>query len=173
MRKRFNKTPLSYMKFVYFRKVIKEQINQTIEQLLFFAMFKKYMKDAIVLHFTITLIKILFQIANIGFSIQHALSAMIEKMKFLSDNKKFCAAIFTDLSKAFDCICGDLLLAKLNAYRIDQSALQLIYDYLSDRSQKNESRFFVQCLFRHYLWCTARVYTWVCAVQHRSVWFIF
>ena len=125
------------MKVVYFRKVIKEQINQTIDQLLFFAMSKKYMKDAFVLHFTITLIKILFQIVNISFSIQHALSAMVEKMKFLSDNKKFCAAIFTDLSKAFDCICRDLLLAKLNAYGIDQSALQLIYDYLSDRSQKN------------------------------------
>ena len=53
------------------------------------------------------------------FSIQHALPVMIEKIKISSDNKKFFAAIFTNFSKAFDCICRDLLMAKLNAYGID------------------------------------------------------
>ena len=51
-----------------------------------------------------------------GFNTQHILLAMIEKMKASRDNKQFCAAILTDLSKAFDCICCDLLIAKLNAY---------------------------------------------------------
>ena len=57
-------------------------------------------------------------------------------MKIARDNKEFCAAILTDLSKAFDYICHDLLIAKLNAYGFDRNALMLIYDYLSDRSQK-------------------------------------
>ena len=61
---------------------------------------------------------------------------MIEKLKIAPDNKKFCAAILTDLSKAFDCICRHLLIAKLNAYGFDRNALKLIYDYLSDRSEK-------------------------------------
>ena len=38
--------------------------------------------------------------------------------------------------KAFHCICHDPLNGKLNAYGFDQNALKLIYDYLSDRSQK-------------------------------------
>ena len=41
-----------------------------------------------------------------------------------------------NLSKAFDCICYDLLIAKLNAYGFDRKALKLIDDYLNGRSQK-------------------------------------
>ena len=56
-------------------------------------------------------------------------------MKTARDNKQFCAAILTDLSKAFDCICHDLLIAKLNAYGVDRNALKLIYDYLIDHKK--------------------------------------
>ena len=54
------------------------------------------------------------------------------------DNKEFCVGILTDLSKAFDCISHDFVIAKLNAYGFDRNALKLIYDYLSDRSQKTK-----------------------------------
>ena len=73
-----------------------------------------------------------------GFSTQHTLLVMIEKMKTARDNKQFCAAVLTDLSKACDCICHDLLIAKLKAYGVDRNALKLVYDYLSDRSQKTK-----------------------------------
>ena len=36
----------------------------------------------------------------------------------------------------FDCICYDLLIAKLNAYGFNKKALKLIHDYLNGRSQK-------------------------------------
>ena len=57
----------------------------------------------------------------------HILLTMIEKMKISRDNKQFCAAILTGLSKAFDYIPYDLLIAKLNAYGFDQEALKLIH----------------------------------------------
>ena len=71
-----------------------------------------------------------------GFSTQHILLTMIEKMKISRDNKQFCAAILTDLSKAFDCIPYDLLIAKFNAYGFDQVALKLIHSYLCDKAQR-------------------------------------
>ena len=71
-----------------------------------------------------------------GISAQHILLTMIRKMKISRNNKQFCAAILTDLSKAFDCIPYDLLIAKLSAYGFDQEALKLIHGYLCDRLQK-------------------------------------
>ena len=79
--------------------MMEEQINQTIDQLVFFLMFQKYMKDT----FIATLIRIFFSQYQCGFrkgfSTQHALLVLIEKMKNACDNKKFYANILTDLSK--------------------------------------------------------------------------
>ena len=46
--------------------------------------------------------------------------------------------LLTDLSKAFDCLVHDLLIAKLNAYGFDYDALSLINNYLSDRKQRSK-----------------------------------
>ena len=41
-----------------------------------------------------------------------------------------------DLSKTYDCLPHDLLLAKLSVYGFDESAITLIANYLSNRYQR-------------------------------------
>ena len=73
-----------------------------------------------------------------GFSTQHALIALIEKWKSSLDQKGYAGSILMDLSKAFDTIDYDLLLAKLHAYGFDKQALSLIKSYLKDRWQRTK-----------------------------------
>ena len=75
-----------------------------------------------------------------GFNTQYALLAMIEKWKKCLDGKKggFAGAILMDLSKAFDTINHELLIAKLEAYGFDNSALEIMHSYLSDRWQRTK-----------------------------------
>ena len=51
------------------------------------------------------------------------------------DNNYFVGAVITDLSKAFDCIPHDLLIAKLEAYGFDNYAIRYVYSYLKNRKQ--------------------------------------
>ena len=73
-----------------------------------------------------------------GYGTQHCLLVMIEMWRKALDEKKVAGAILTDLSKAFDCLSHDLLIAKLEAYGFDKSALELIYDYLKNRMQRTK-----------------------------------
>ena len=60
-----------------------------------------------------------------GYSTQHALICLIEKWKKILDEKGFCGAVLMDLSKVFDTINRELLIAKLHAYGFEKSALRL------------------------------------------------
>ena len=51
------------------------------------------------------------------------------------DNKKFVGAVLMDLSKAFDCVPHDLLIAKMHAYGFDKDTLVLLFSYLKNRKQ--------------------------------------
>ena len=73
-----------------------------------------------------------------GFSTQHCLLAMLEKWKRSIDNGKMFGALLTDLSKAFDCLDHELLIAKLNAYGFSLTALKLVRSYLSNRKQRTK-----------------------------------
>ena len=63
---------------------------------------------------------------------------MIEKWKKMIDNHGFSGAVLMDLSKAFDTLYHDLLIAKLDIYGIEKQALRLIRSYLSKRWQRTK-----------------------------------
>ena len=61
--------------------------------------------------------------------------SILEKWKRAVDNWKAFGLLLTDLSKAFDCLSHELLLAKLHAYGFSFAALRLIHSYLTNRKQ--------------------------------------
>ena len=71
-----------------------------------------------------------------GYSAQHALISLIEHLRTALDRKGYAGAVLMDLSKAFDCINHDLLIAKLHAYGFGIGALKTIKSYLTNRKQR-------------------------------------
>ena len=71
-----------------------------------------------------------------GYRTQYCLLSMLEKWKSAIDKGKYFGALLTDLSKAFDCICHELILTKLHAHGFSLRALRLIHSYLTNRKQR-------------------------------------
>ena len=67
---------------------------------------------------------------------QNSLVIMLERWKPAIDNGEYISVMYMDLSKAFDTIKHDLLLAKLTNCGFSTSALSLLYTYLKNRKQK-------------------------------------
>ena len=67
---------------------------------------------------------------------QYSLISMLEKWKASLDKGEYVGVIFMDLSKAFDTINHDLLLAKLKAYGFLYNALAFMLSYLKNRSHR-------------------------------------
>ena len=63
---------------------------------------------------------------------------MLERWKKALDNGKIAGALLTDLSKAFDCLNHELIIAKLEAYGFDHGSLTYILSYLTDRKQRTK-----------------------------------
>ena len=61
---------------------------------------------------------------------------MLEKWKKALDKEENMSAIFMDLSKAFDAINHDHLLAKLKTYGFSKQALSFMCSYLKNRRQR-------------------------------------
>ena len=71
-------------------------------------------------------------------SVQHALIALLEKLRLSLDNKGYGGTILMDLSKAFDTLNHDLLIAKLHAYGFIKKASFFFPSYLSNRWQRTK-----------------------------------
>ena len=69
------------------------------------------------------------------YSSNHVLIRLIENWKKSLDSKKFVGAVLMDLSKAFDCIPHELLIAKMHAYGFEINTLVFFYSYLKNRKQ--------------------------------------
>ena len=55
-----------------------------------------------------------------GYSAQQCLLYMMKEIRKIGDSNGVLAAVLTHLSKAFDCISHELLLAKLHDYGFDK-----------------------------------------------------
>ena len=67
-----------------------------------------------------------------------ALLSPIEKWKNILDKKGYGGAVLMELSKAFDTLNHDLLIAKLHAYGFTRESLKLIKSYLTNRWQRTK-----------------------------------
>ena len=66
---------------------------------------------------------------------QHVIIRLLEEWRKKLDDNFVVGAVLTDLSKAFDSIPHDLLIAKLAAHGLSKEALIYILSYLSNRKQ--------------------------------------
>ena len=71
-----------------------------------------------------------------AYSTQHALFKLFQSWQKELDNGGFVGTILMDLSKAYDCIPHELLIAKLKCYGIGNGSLRLLLDYLTNRKQR-------------------------------------
>ena len=70
-------------------------------------------------------------------STQHALFKLSQAWQEELDKSGFVGTILMDLSKAYDCLSHHLLVAKFETYVIDKTGLNLIHNYLSNRTKIN------------------------------------
>ena len=60
---------------------------------------------------------------------------MIEDCKQSLDNQKFVGVVLMDLSKVFDYIPHDLLIAKMHAYGISIDSIKILFSYLKGETK--------------------------------------
>ena len=68
-----------------------------------------------------------------GYNTQYALMTLLEEWKQSVEKHGFAGAVIMDLSKAFDTINFELMIAKLHAYGFTISALKMVHSYLINR----------------------------------------
>ena len=81
---------------------------------------------------------------------------MLERWKKGLDNDKIAGALLTDLSKAFDCLKHELLIAKLRAYGFDNQNLLYIHSYLFNKKQKTKVNI-SQRVVRYTTWSSSMI----------------
>ena len=68
-----------------------------------------------------------------GYNTQYALMCYLKTGKKSLDNHGYAGLVIMDISKAFDTINYELLIAKLHAYGFTNPALKMVYSYLKNR----------------------------------------
>ena len=73
-----------------------------------------------------------------GYCTQHCFLSRFGRWKHALDKKMLFRLLLTDLSKAFDCLSPQLVLAKLHAHGFHFVALRLMHSYLTNRKQRTK-----------------------------------
>ena len=71
-------------------------------------------------------------------STQHALFRLLQKWQKVLDSSGIIGTILMDLSKAYDYLPHDLIIAKLEAYGRDTNSLRFLFDYMRCRKQRTK-----------------------------------
>ena len=71
-----------------------------------------------------------------GFNAQHCLLILVEKCREVLDKRSYAWILLIDLSKNFNCINHELLIAKLHVYGFSLKSITFIQSYLSIRIQR-------------------------------------
>ena len=66
-------------------------------------------------------------------STQHVFFKLLQRWQKELDNSGLVGSILLDLSKAYDCLPHDLIIAKFEVYGLTKSSLSLFLDYLTSR----------------------------------------
>ena len=69
-------------------------------------------------------------------SSQPALFKLLQRWQKELDNSGLVGTILMDVSKAYDCLPHDLIIAKFEAYGLSKSSLSLLLDYLTSSKQR-------------------------------------
>ena len=98
----------------------------------FSKVYERYILDSLILYINKCLSELVAAYRK-SYSSSHVLIRLVENWKKELDNKKYVGAILMDLSKAFDCIPHELLIAKVDVYGFSENVLTSFFPYLKRR----------------------------------------
>ena len=100
--------------------------------------FSKFYENIIkeqIMSFMDTKLSIFVSAYRKNYNTNHVLIRLLEDWKKNLDLNYVVGSVLMDLSKAFDCVPHDLIIAKLHAYGFDLTSLEYILSYLTNREQ--------------------------------------
>ena len=71
----------------------------------------------------------------VGHSTEHAILELIDQVSNAFDNNSFVLGVFIDSSKALDTVDHNILLEKLNMYRVKGNNIKWFHSFLCNRKR--------------------------------------
>ena len=103
---------------------------------------------------------------------KHCALIQLENCRHALDNNLFIGPVLMVLSKVFDCILHNLLIAKPHPYGLDFDTVTFLHNYLKHWKQSVKSNN-ISSFFQSYtFWCITRFNTGSNSLQHFYKWLV-